>query len=224
MSCIVVVPMQNPMASSFWSIVGFVKLDEFQIIVGPPSLNAWKCGKFNNVGRVAHEKPILFTTTKGGWSSWWIAQEWYPWFRMSSTKHMGNLRMRWYAHWITSGGVRLVQIHQNQWACEPIKATSTNTSSSIQALICCQLAKIVGRESSNVGTFSNKCAHGCICVYCQHCTTQINSQNKLDLGFESPWPITIGERPWHDHLKMTKSIGLILIKSGAPNKVILFGR
>jgi len=67
----------------------------------------------------------------------------------------------------------------------------------------------------------NKYPHG---VCCKCCTTQINSQNKLDLGLESPWPILICERPWHGHLEMTKLIGLILTKFSAPNKVMLFSK
>jgi hypothetical protein len=34
--------------------------------------------------------------------------------------------MSWYAHWITFGGVMLVQIHQNQRACELIEVASTS--------------------------------------------------------------------------------------------------
>jgi hypothetical protein len=63
--------MQNPMACSLSFTMGFSKLDQWgsQIILGPPSLNAWEHGKFNNVGRVACERPTLLTTTKGDQSS-----------------------------------------------------------------------------------------------------------------------------------------------------------
>ncbi len=72
---------------------------------------------------------------------------------MSSTKHVGDLGMNSYAHWIKFSGGSLVHIHQNQWACEPIEATSTYIGSLIQALIYCHIAKIVCLESPNGGTF-----------------------------------------------------------------------
>jgi len=59
------------MAHSCSSTLGFYILDElkFQIILGPPSLNAQKCGKFMNVGRAGCGRPTLLTTIKGGQSS-----------------------------------------------------------------------------------------------------------------------------------------------------------
>jgi hypothetical protein len=63
--------MQNPVACSLSSTMGFSILDEWesQIILEPPSLNAWEHGKFNNVGRVACGRSTFLTTTKGGQSS-----------------------------------------------------------------------------------------------------------------------------------------------------------
>ncbi len=37
---------------------------EFQIILGPPSWKAWKCGKLKKVGRVVHGSPTLFNIAK----------------------------------------------------------------------------------------------------------------------------------------------------------------
>ncbi len=150
--------------------------------------------------------------------------EWSPGSNMSFTKHVGDLGTSSYVHWITSGGVGLIHIHQNRWVREPTKATSTYTSLSIQALIYCHLAKTISIEPPDGGTFSNKYAHGCICECCKCCTTRINSQNKPDLGLESPRPIPTCEKPWHNHPKMTKSIGPILAKFSTPNKVMLFSK
>jgi len=65
------VPMRNLMACSLSFAMGFSILDEWesQIILGPPSLNAWEHEKLNNVGRAACGRPTLLTTTKGGQSS-----------------------------------------------------------------------------------------------------------------------------------------------------------
>ncbi len=191
------VPMWNPMAHSLSSTLSFSILDEWesQIILGPPFLNARKCGKLNNVGRAIIGRPTLLTTTKDGQSSWWTAHEWHHGSNTSSTKHVGDLGMSSYVHWITFVGVRLIHIHWNWWACEPTKGASTCIGLSIQALICCHLAKIGGLKSPNVGTFSNKYAHGCICVYCKCCRTWINSQNKPNLGSQSPCLIHACERP-----------------------------
>jgi hypothetical protein len=41
---------------------------------------------------------------------------------------------------------------------------------------------------------------------------------------QSPWHVPPCEKPRHNHPKMTKSIGPILAKFGAPNKVMLFGK
>jgi hypothetical protein len=59
------------MAYSLSFAMGFSIFDEWesQIILGPPSLNAWEHEKLNNVGRVACGRPTLLTTTKGGQSS-----------------------------------------------------------------------------------------------------------------------------------------------------------
>jgi hypothetical protein len=194
------------------------------MIGSPKSSLAWKCGNLKNVGKVVHERPTLLTIAKGGQSSWWTTHEWHPRSNMSSTKHVGDLGMSSYVCWITSSGARLVHIHWNWWTHEPIEATSTYIGLPIQPLICCHLAKTIGLESPNGGTFSNKYAHGCICDYCKCCTTQINSQNKLNLGLESLQPIPTYEKPWHGHLEMTKSIGPILAKSSAPSKVMLLGK
>ncbi len=177
MPCTIVVPMQNPMAFSLSSTLGFSILDEWesQIILGPPFLNAWECGKFKNVGKVARGRPTLLTTTKGGQSSWQTAHEWCFGSNMSSTKHVSDLGMSSYARWITSSGARLVHIHWNRWAHEPTKATSTCISLPIQALICCHPTKIVGLKSPNGGTSSNKYAHGCICDCYKCCTTWIKT-------------------------------------------------
>jgi hypothetical protein len=220
------VPMRNPMVHSFSSALGFSILVECksQIILRPPFLNAWECWKFKNVGRVVYGRPTLLTTTKGGQSSWQIVHEWCPRSNMSSTKHVGDLGMNSYVHWITFGGVKLVHIYRNWWAHEPIEATSTCTGLPIQALICCHIAKTIGLKSSNGGTFSNKYANACICNWYKCCTTWINSQNKPNFGSESPQPILAHERPWHDHPEMTKLIGPILAKYSAPNKVMLFGK
>jgi hypothetical protein len=118
---------------------------------------------------------------------------------MSSTKHVGDLGMSSYAHWITSGGARLVHIHRNQWVHETTKATSTSTNLLIHALIYCHPAKTIGLESPSGEMFSNKYAHGCICVCCKCYTTQINSKNKLNLKSKSPWLVLTYERPWHNH-------------------------
>jgi hypothetical protein len=83
---------------------------------------------------------------------------------MSPTKHVGDLGMNSYACWITSSDARLVHIHQNQWAHEPIETTSTCTGLPTHSLICRHLAKTIGLESLNGGTFSNKYAHGCMCL------------------------------------------------------------
>jgi hypothetical protein len=171
------VPMQNPMAHSLSFALGSSILDEWgsQIIPGGPFLNAWKCGKLKNVGRAIRGRPTLLTITRGGWSSWWTTYEWNFRSSMSSTKHVGDLGMNSYAHWITFSGTRLIHIHRNQWACEPIKTTPTCTSSLIQVLICCHPDKTIGLESPNGGTFSNKYAYWCICVYHKCYTTWINS-------------------------------------------------
>jgi hypothetical protein len=177
MDCIVVVLVQNPMARSLSSALGSSILDEWesQIIHGPPFLNAWKCWKLKKVSKVIRGRPTLLTTTKGGWSSWWTTHEWDLGSNMSSTKHVGDLGMRSYAHWITSNGARLIHIHQNRWTREPTEETLTCINSLIQTLICCHLAKIVGLKSPNGGTFANKYAQGCICDCYKCCTTQINS-------------------------------------------------
>jgi hypothetical protein len=177
MPCTIVASMQNPMAHSLSSTLGSSILDECesQIILGPPFLNAWKCGKFKNIGRANHGRPSILNTVTSGQSSWWTPHEWRPGSNMPSIKPVGDLGVNSYACWITFGGARLVHIHQNQWACEPIEATSTLTILPIQALICYHLAKIVGLKSPNGGTFSNKYAHGCICDCYKCCTTWINS-------------------------------------------------
>ncbi len=64
---------------------------------------------------------------------------------MSSTKHVGDLGMSSYAHWITFGGARLVHIHWNRLVSEPNEVASTSIGSLIQALICCHPSKIVGK-------------------------------------------------------------------------------
>jgi hypothetical protein len=50
---------------------------------------------------------------------------------------------------------------------------------------------------------------------------QHKSIPKPNLGFKNPWHVLACEKPCHYHLKMTKSIGLVLIKFGAPNNVML---
>jgi len=161
MPCTTMVLMQNPMAHSFSSTLGFSILDECesQIILWPPFLNAWECGKLKNVGKVVHERPTLLTVAKGGRSSWWNTHEWHPRSNMSSTKHVGDLGMNSYVHWITSSGVKLIHIHRNRWICEPIEVASTYTGLLIQTLIYCHLAKLISIKSPNGGTFSNKYAH-----------------------------------------------------------------
>jgi hypothetical protein len=161
MPCTAMVLVQNPMARSFSSTLGSSTLDEweFQIIPRAPFLNAWECGKLNNVSKAIHGRPTLLTTTKGDWSSWWTMHEWRLGSNMSSTKHVGDLGMNTYVHWNTSSGARLVHIHWNQWVREPIEVTSICTSLSIQGLIYCHPTKTVGLESPNGGTFSNKYAH-----------------------------------------------------------------
>ncbi len=205
MFCTFVVPVQNPMAHSFSFALGSSILNECesQIILRPPFLNAWKCGKVKNVGRVAHGRPTLLTIAKGGRSSWRTMHEWCLGSNMSSTKHVGDLKMSSYVCWITSGGVKLVHIHKNWWIHEPTEVESTYIGSPIQALICCHPTKIVGLISFNGGTFSKKYAHGCICDCYKCCTTRINSQNKPNMGSKNLQPIPAYERPWHDHLKMT---------------------
>ncbi len=182
----------------------------------------WK--KLKIVGRAACGRPTLLTIAKSGRSSWRTTHEWHLGSNMSSTKHVDDLRMSSYACWITSGGVKLVHIHQNQWAHEPTEVTSTNIGWQIQALIYCHPTKTIGLESPNGGTFSNKYAHGCIYDCCKCCTTWINSHNKPDMGSKNPWPVPAFEKPWHNHPKMTKSISPILAKSSTPNKVMLFGK
>jgi hypothetical protein len=179
MPYITMVLVQNPMAYSFSFTLGFSILNEWesQIIHGLPFLNAWKCGKFKNDGRVVYGRPTLLTMTKDGWPSWQIIHEWYHGSNMSSTKHVGDLNMSSYAYWITSNGVKLIHIHHNQWSHGPIEIASTCISLSIQALICCHLAKTIGLKSPLGGTFSNKYVHGYICVCYKCCTTWINSQN-----------------------------------------------
>jgi hypothetical protein len=166
----VVVLVQNPMAHSLSFALGFSILEEWesQTIHGPPFLNAWECGKFKNVGRATCGRPTLLTTTEGGWSSWQTTHEWHLGSSMSSTKHVGDLRMSSYVCWNTFGGAKLIHIHQNQWAHEPIETTSTYTSSLIQALICCHPTKIVGFKSFNGGTFSNKYAYVTFANVAQH--------------------------------------------------------
>jgi hypothetical protein len=44
------------------------------------------------------------------------------------------------------------------------------------------------------------------------------------MGSKIPWPIFAYERPWHDHLEMTKLIGPTLAKFGAPSKVMSLGK
>jgi len=67
MPCTIVVLVQNPMVYSLSSTLGSSILDEWesQIKPRPPFLNAQKCGKLNNVGRVVNGKPTLLTSTKG---------------------------------------------------------------------------------------------------------------------------------------------------------------
>jgi hypothetical protein len=143
----------NPVAHSFSSALGSSILDEWEskIIRGSPFLNAWECEKLKNVGKATHGRPTLLATTKGDWSSWQTAHEWHPGSNMSSIKHVGDLGMSSYVHWINNGA-RLIYIHWNRWAHEPIEATSICTCSIIQALIYYHLAKIVGLESPNGGT------------------------------------------------------------------------
>jgi hypothetical protein len=56
----------------------------------------------------------------------------------------GDLGMNSYARWITFGSARLIHIHQNQWAHEPTKTTSTSINLLIQALTYYHLAKTIG--------------------------------------------------------------------------------
>jgi hypothetical protein len=71
MPCIIAVLVQNPMARSFSFALGSSILDEceFEIIHGPPFLNAQECEKFKNVGKATHGRPTLLTITKGDRSS-----------------------------------------------------------------------------------------------------------------------------------------------------------
>ncbi len=58
---------QNPMAHYYSYTLGSFVLYEWesQIILKPPSLNAWKCGKFKNVIRATCGRPTLLTIAKG---------------------------------------------------------------------------------------------------------------------------------------------------------------
>ncbi len=147
-----------------------------------PIRKCMRCGKLKNVGKATCGRPTLLTITKCDRSLWRIAHEWHLGSNMTSTKHVDDLGMNSYACWITFGGVKLIHIHWNWWACELVETTSTYTSLLIQALIYYHPPKTIDLESPNGGAFSNKYAHGCICDYCKCCTTEINSQNKPDLG------------------------------------------
>ncbi len=155
----------------------FSILDEWesQIILGSQIFNSWKRGKLKNVGRAVRGRPTILTTTKVGWSWWWTTHEWHPRSNISSTKHVGDLRMSSYACWITSKGATLIHIHRNWWAHESTEVTSTYINLSVQALICYYPTKTINLESPNGGIFSNKYAHGCICVCYKCCTTWISS-------------------------------------------------
>jgi hypothetical protein len=59
---------QNLMAHSRLPTLGFSILYELesQIILGLPSLNAWKREKFKIVNKAIHERPTLLTIVKSG--------------------------------------------------------------------------------------------------------------------------------------------------------------
>jgi hypothetical protein len=94
----------STLSSSIWNEL------EIQIIFGPPSQKAWKHEKFTNISKVIYESPTLLTIINGGWSSWQIAQEWLLESKISSTQHLGDFKMNWYACWITYDGVKLIHI------------------------------------------------------------------------------------------------------------------
>jgi hypothetical protein len=139
---------------------------------------------------------------------------------MSSTRHVGDLEMSRYAFWNTSGEARLVHGHQKKWAHEPTTIAPIYTDSLIQALICCHVTNIAGRESPKGGTFFNTYAHECSWEVYKYCNTRINSQNNLNLGFENPWPVSTYDKFEHGHFDMIRSTGPILSKSCAPNNVM----
>ncbi len=190
----------------------------------PKSSLAWECGKLKNVGGVVHGRPTLLTIAKGGWSSWWTTHEWHPRSNMSPTKHVGDLGMNSYACWITFGGVKLIHIHWNRWACEPTKVASTYTSSLIQALICCHPSKSIGQESPNGSHFLTNMHMGAYMTIAN--VAQHESIPKINLTCDQKnlWPIPTCKRPWQDHPKMTKLIRPILVKFNAPSKVMLFNK
>lgn len=128
-------PMWKPMAHSFSFTLDSSILDELksQTLLRPPFWNVWKCKKLGNVNKIVCESSTLLATTKHGQSSWWIAHDWHPKHNMSSTKHVDDLKMTWYSHWIIFRGVRLNHIRWNWWACEPTIIASTYTHLSIQA-------------------------------------------------------------------------------------------
>jgi hypothetical protein len=143
---------------------------------------------------------------------------------MSSTKHVGDLEMSWYAFWSTSSGARLIHSHWKWWAHEPIAIASTCIGSLIQALIYRHVANIVGRKSPKGGAFSNTYAHECSWEVYKYCNTRINSQNNLNLGSKSPWLVPTCDKPLHGHPEMTRFIGLILSRSYASNNVMLLNK
>jgi hypothetical protein len=67
------------LSSSIWDEL------EFQIILGPASQKAWKHENLTNLNKVIYESLTLLMITNGGWSSWWIAQEWLLESKISST-------------------------------------------------------------------------------------------------------------------------------------------
>ncbi len=188
-------PMWNPILHFCSSTLGSSILDEFapQIMLGPPSRDL--SGKLKRVGRVAPGRPTLLNIAKGGRSSCWAVKECHLGSKMSSTRHVGDLKMNQYALWNTSSEAWLIHNHQNRWARELINTTSTYINSPIQALIYCHATSTIGWKSTKGGTFSNTYAHECSWKVCKYCSTRINSQNDPNLGIESPWLISACDKP-----------------------------
>jgi hypothetical protein len=77
---------------------------------------------------------------------------------MSSTKHVGELKMNQYALRIAFGGVRLIHIHRNQWEHELTNVTSTYVCSLIQARIWCHATNTSSQNPPKV-RHSPTCMH-----------------------------------------------------------------
>ncbi len=124
---------QNPIVYYHSSALGSSILDELvsQIMLGPPSQNAWKRGELKKKGKTIQGRPTLLIITKGGWSSYLTIEKCHHGSKMSSTKHVSDLGMSQYVLWSTFRRARLVHSHRKRWACEPTTATTICTGSLI---------------------------------------------------------------------------------------------